>query len=691
MTQIVTTTATTGNKGIGASRAHGAKAGAGGDFAAMVAGLGGKADPAGANDPDALTIADDSDAKGDDADKGSEKGKAGEPVVLDLALGAAAQSAVADMVVTPPTSLLVQVPVPTAAGRPATDASTTTAGIEGVSAPTRARGKRADFGVDAGVASTPAVKADAAATAQVSTAQVPTGAAAAEALAKAALPASAPAASGEAVVADTVPTTSIEKPVRNVRRGQRDTTTIPASSPRAASTAAPIAGTATLAGATGVSLPVMGKQASGDVAVPRTAAPAIQPASGETASPVSEKGVLPLPAAQGAPEPVTDATPSTDVAPVPAASADTAAAYRALRSALGASLPLAGEASQRPIVAPMPQAAQLPGATTESKILTATDAVQATAPVTVQPVMSTLHRASPASVQAKAGEPVPLAAVGGNSPRSSRDSGSDDKANSGSSGATLGHDDTQGSTASTDALPGGRQFADIIQSLPPIAQSRIGGVSDVAPVVTGAADVGASLQGQAIDMTVGGQWIDRMAKEITALAAGTGHSRFQLSPPNLGRIQIDVWQGESGGKVQLLTETDEAARHLREGQSSLQSDARLSALQLNSITIERAPAAGFDTSPDQSNPQQNLPQQRQGSDQGSQSGQTGTQANMQGGSQQNGQQNAQAGLQSGMQGGNSNGQGKSSPRRDVLNHQADIADRQGGSTGRDGDRLVRYA
>lgn len=210
-------------------------------------------------------------------------------------------------------------------------------------------------------------------------------------------------------------------------------------------------------------------------------------------------------------------------------------------------------------------------------------------------------------------------------------------------------------------------IADIVQSLPPIAQSQMGAVPADAVAVRAATDVGATLAGEVIDMGVGGQWIDRVAREITALAQGSGHSRFQLSPPNLGRLQIDVWQGEGGGRVQLLTETDEAAQRLRQDQASLQADVRLSALSLDRIVIDRAPGA-FGASQEQGRSPNGDTADRSGS-----------------------QNSGQTGNQTAAQNGGNGGSAKVPFRRDVFNDrtQADAPD--GRPSGRSDDRHVRYA
>ena len=236
---------------------------------------------------------------------------------------------------------------------------------------------------------------------------------------------------------------------------------------------------------------------------------------------------------------------------------------------------------------------------------------------------------------------------------------------------------TEGRKGADSAPVSPTAVADIVQNLPPIAQSQVGAVvPGDAIAVRAATDVGATLQSQVIDMGVGGQWIDRVAREITALAQGGGHSRFQLSPPNLGRLQIDVWQGDGGGRVQLLTETDEAAQRLRQDQSSLQADVRLSALSLDRIVIDRAPGA-FGASHDQG------AQSGAGRQHSDTADRSGNQAGSQAGNQ--------AAAQNGGNGGSAAGQGKAPFRRDVFNDrtQADVQD--GRLSGRPDDGHVRYA
>ncbi len=189
-------------------------------------------------------------------------------------------------------------------------------------------------------------------------------------------------------------------------------------------------------------------------------------------------------------------------------------------------------------------------------------------------------------------------------------------------------------TASADPL------RDIMQSLPPVVQSQlsVGGTASAGgPSVASTSEL---LGDKVIDMGVSGQWIDRMAREIATLADGTGHSRFQLSPPNLGKIQVDLWHGDDKMNLRLIAETDEAAQRLRDGQGTLATHARIASLALGSVSVEKS-AVPFDNSRDQ-NQRQGDPQQQPNAQAQGQSGQgrggSGTNTNREGFSAMMGQE-----------------------------------------------------
>jgi len=205
--------------------------------------------------------------------------------------------------------------------------------------------------------------------------------------------------------------------------------------------------------------------------------------------------------------------------------------------------------------------------------------------------------------------------------------------------------------ASGSAMAGGAMpLRMIVETLPPVVQSALG--AGAVATVSGAS-TGQQLGDQVIDMAVSGQWIDRMAREITALAEGGGHSRFTLSPPHLGRLQVDLWQGQDATSVRFLAETDEAARRLGEGRAALQTDARLVALNLGSVTIEK--------SAPQESPR-DAGGQRPGGD-------TAGQAQQQAAGQNQGQGQPQARTGSGEAHGDRAGR----PLRDIQDQQGDTA------------------
>lgn len=121
-------------------------------------------------------------------------------------------------------------------------------------------------------------------------------------------------------------------------------------------------------------------------------------------------------------------------------------------------------------------------------------------------------------------------------------------------------------------------------ALPPME-----GAAPLGPVIP-AADTAAMLGEQVVDMGVEGQWIDRMAREITQIAAGTGRASFTLTPEHLGRLQVEILQHDAGADVRLIAETDDAAAALNQGRQQLQQDARLQAVRINDVQVERAPA-----------------------------------------------------------------------------------------------------
>jgi Meckel syndrome type 1 protein len=201
------------------------------------------------------------------------------------------------------------------------------------------------------------------------------------------------------------------------------------------------------------------------------------------------------------------------------------------------------------------------------------------------------------------------------------------------------------------------------RSLPPPAAATGTGA--------GGPTLSATLGDKVIDMGVGGQWIDRMAREIVQVASGDGRASFQLHPPALGRLQVEMMRDAAGAHVHLTAESDDAVGRLREARPTLEADARIAALSLASVVIDKAPpsAGGNDAG-------------RQGQ---SQPGWTGAGAGRQDGAAAQGQ--AFAGQGNGQGGGGQSGKAPSAAA--VLNPLDDAQAAR--STDPSALRRVRYA
>jgi hypothetical protein len=78
-------------------------------------------------------------------------------------------------------------------------------------------------------------------------------------------------------------------------------------------------------------------------------------------------------------------------------------------------------------------------------------------------------------------------------------------------------------------------------------------------VTPGAPDVGASLGQSVVDLAVGNQWLDGVARDIANVVAADGQGSFRISPDHLGTMRVDIRNGALGVEADLTVKT-EAAR-----------------------------------------------------------------------------------------------------------------------------------
>lgn len=109
----------------------------------------------------------------------------------------------------------------------------------------------------------------------------------------------------------------------------------------------------------------------------------------------------------------------------------------------------------------------------------------------------------------------------------------------------------------------------------------------IAPTVDVAATIGATIT----DMSVGGQWIDRLARDIAGLVANGPKGSFQVDAGTLGQVEIAISRSSEGAVVSLRVASDAAEAALRQDGDRLRQDAALSAVRIADLRIERAPLA----------------------------------------------------------------------------------------------------
>jgi hypothetical protein len=237
--------------------------------------------------------------------------------------------------------------------------------------------------------------------------------------------------------------------------------------------------------------------------------------------------------------------------------------------------------------------------------------------------------------------------------------------------------------ASSDADPAAVPV--LIASTPVSVQSAAAGTDATlaAPTATpiaahgaiAAPDLSASLGQRVIDMSVGGQWIDGLAKEIATLSAGSGQGTFHLSPPHLGPMRVDVRNGDLGGQVSLTVQTEAAEAALRQDSDKLKTDGQFSGIRISDVRIDRVHHVAEPSRSDTGNNQNN-------SRDGNANQANGQSMLSQGQGQSQGQNQAQA---------NSQQTGRKTLLGEAVLSHAEPADQRVGDDSQSGFRRARYA
>lgn len=111
-----------------------------------------------------------------------------------------------------------------------------------------------------------------------------------------------------------------------------------------------------------------------------------------------------------------------------------------------------------------------------------------------------------------------------------------------------------------------------------------------APIAT-VTDVSATIGAMIVDMGVGGQWIDRLARDIAGFAANGAQGGFRIEVGTLGPVEVAIGRTGEGAIISLRVANDAAEAALRQDGDRLRQDAALSAVRIADLRIERAPLA----------------------------------------------------------------------------------------------------
>jgi flagellar hook-length control protein FliK len=135
---------------------------------------------------------------------------------------------------------------------------------------------------------------------------------------------------------------------------------------------------------------------------------------------------------------------------------------------------------------------------------------------------------------------------------------------------------------------------DIIASLPTVStpvtlvqQPTQGGLQAAAPVQDAApaprADDGVERQ---LDMLKEGEWLDRLARDITATAGRDGLLKFKLHPETLGSLHVEVARGADGTSLRFTAESEAARALIADAQPRLLAEARAQGLRLAETHVD---------------------------------------------------------------------------------------------------------
>ena len=83
-----------------------------------------------------------------------------------------------------------------------------------------------------------------------------------------------------------------------------------------------------------------------------------------------------------------------------------------------------------------------------------------------------------------------------------------------------------------------------------------------------------------LDLAHESEWLDRLAKDIARTANSEGTLRFKLHPENLGKLQVELSQGDAGASIRMTTDTESARAIIADAQPRLIAEARAQGVRI---------------------------------------------------------------------------------------------------------------
>lgn len=91
---------------------------------------------------------------------------------------------------------------------------------------------------------------------------------------------------------------------------------------------------------------------------------------------------------------------------------------------------------------------------------------------------------------------------------------------------------------------------------------------------------------RALDLAHDSEWLDRLARDISAAGDRDGTLRFRLHPQSLGHMRVELSQGDHGTSIRLSVETEAARAILVDAQPRLAAEARAQGVRIAETDVQ---------------------------------------------------------------------------------------------------------